>query len=105
MENKMSKKIRVQYTVHDKNRNIVKQQTDFCVSDETKNELLMAVVPETREKFSMTGSGFNLKTALYWNARLMDGLKKTVPSTDIPCKIRDWKAYKEILFKDVGEGE
>lgn len=72
MESKMSKKIRVQYTVHDKNRNIVKQQTDFCVSDETKNELLMTVVPETREKFSMTGSGFNLKTALYWNARLMD---------------------------------
>ena len=40
-----------------------------------------------------------------WNVWQMDGLKKTVPSTDIPCKIRDWKAYKEILFKDVGEGE
>lgn len=33
------------------------------------------------------------------------GLKKTVPGTDIPCKIKDWKANKEILFKDVGEGE
>ena len=22
---------------------------------------------------------------------------------DIPCKIKDWKADKEILFKDVGE--
>ena len=40
-----------------------------------------------------------------WNVLQMDGLKKTVPGTDIPCKIKDWKAYKEILFKDVGEGE
>ena len=36
----------------------------------------------------------------YWQ---MDGLKKTIPGTDIPCKIRDWKTDKEILFKDVGE--
>ena len=36
---------------------------------------------------------------------IMDGLKKTVPSTDIPCKIKDWKADKEILFKDVGEDD
>lgn len=40
-----------------------------------------------------------------WNVWQMDGLKKTVPGTDIPCKIRDWKAYKEILFKDVGEDD
>lgn len=39
-----------------------------------------------------------------WNVWQMDGLKKTVPGTDIPCKIKDWKADKEILFKDVGEG-
>lgn len=38
-----------------------------------------------------------------WNVWQMDGLKKTVPGTDIPCKIKDWKANKEILFKDVGE--
>lgn len=38
-----------------------------------------------------------------WNVWQMDGLKKTVPGTDIPCKIKDWKADKEILFKDVGE--
>lgn len=38
-----------------------------------------------------------------WNIWQMDGLKKTVPGTDIPCKIKDWKVYKEILFKDVGE--
>ncbi len=38
-----------------------------------------------------------------WNIWQMDGLKKTVPGTDIPCKIKDWKANKEILFKDVGE--
>lgn len=38
-----------------------------------------------------------------WNIWQMDGLKKTVPGTDIPCKIKDWKADKEILFKDVGE--
>ena len=37
-----------------------------------------------------------------WNVWQMDGLKKTVPGTDIPCKIKDWKADKEILFKDVG---
>lgn len=40
-----------------------------------------------------------------WNVWQMDGLKKTVPSTDIPCKIKDWKTYKEILFKDVGEDD
>lgn len=38
-----------------------------------------------------------------WNIWQMDGLKKTVPGTDIPCKIKDWKTDKEILFKDVGE--
>lgn len=38
-----------------------------------------------------------------WNIWQMDGLKKTVPGTDIPCKIKDWKAGKEILFKDVGK--
>ena len=36
-----------------------------------------------------------------WNVWQMDGLKKTVPGTGIPCKIKDWKADKEILFKDV----
>ena len=40
-----------------------------------------------------------------WNVWQMDDLKKTVPGTDIPCKIKDWKADKEILFKDVGEGD
>lgn len=40
-----------------------------------------------------------------WNIWQMDGLKKTVPGTDIPCKIKDWKADKEILFKDVGEDD
>lgn len=40
-----------------------------------------------------------------WNVWQMDGLKKTVPGTDIPCKIKDWKAGKEILFKDFGEGD
>ena len=38
-----------------------------------------------------------------WNIWQMDGLKKTVPGTDIPCKIKDWKADKEILFKDARE--
>lgn len=40
-----------------------------------------------------------------WNVWQMDGLKKTVPGTDIPCKIKDWKANKEILFKDVVEDD
>lgn len=43
--------------------------------------------------------------AISWNVWQMDGLKKTVPGTDIPCKIKDWKANKEILFKDVGEDD
>jgi len=38
-----------------------------------------------------------------WNIWQMDGLKKTVPGTDIPCKIKDWKAGKEVLFMDVGK--
>ena len=40
-----------------------------------------------------------------WNVWQMDGLKKTVPGTDIPGKIKDWKTDKEIMFKDVGENE
>lgn len=38
-----------------------------------------------------------------WNIWQMDGLKKTVPGTDIPCKIKDWKAGKEVLFMDIGK--
>lgn len=34
-----------------------------------------------------------------WNIWQMDGLKKTVPRTDIHCKIKDWKTGKEILFE------
>ena len=45
----------------------------------------------------------NMAAIISWNIWQMDGLKKTVPGTDIPCKIKDWKANKEILFKDVGE--
>lgn len=45
----------------------------------------------------------NMAAIISWNVWQMDGLKKTVPGTDIPCKIKDWKADKEILFKDVGE--
>lgn len=40
-----------------------------------------------------------------WNIWQMDGLKKTVPGTDILCKIKDWKTDKEILIKDVGEDD
>lgn len=45
----------------------------------------------------------SIADTISWNIWQMDGLKKTVPGTDIPCKIKDWKADKEILFKDVGE--
>nr|DAP09785.1 MAG TPA: hypothetical protein [Caudoviricetes sp.] len=45
----------------------------------------------------------NMAAIISWNVWQMDGLKKTVPGTDIQCKIKDWKADKEILFKDVGE--
>lgn len=38
-----------------------------------------------------------------WNIWQMDGLKKTLPGTDIPCKIKDWKTGKEVLFMDVGK--
>ncbi len=44
-----------------------------------------------------------IANVISWNVWQMDGLKKTVPGTDIPCKIKDWKADKEILFKDVGK--
>lgn len=43
----------------------------------------------------------NMAATISWNVWQMDGLKKTVPGTGIPCKIKDWKADKEILFKDV----
>ena len=33
----------------------------------------------------------------------MDELKKTVPGTDIPCKIYDWKKNEEVLFRDIGK--
>jgi len=42
-------------------------------------------------------------TEISWNIWQMDGLKKTVPGTDIPCKIYDWKEDKAILFRDVGK--
>ena len=41
--------------------------------------------------------------AISWNIWQMDGLKKTVPGTDIPCKIKDWKTGKEVLFMDIGK--
>lgn len=44
-----------------------------------------------------------IATKIAWNIWQMDGLKKTVPGTDIPCKIYDWKENKEILFRDVGK--
>lgn len=47
----------------------------------------------------------SIADVISWNVWQMDGLKKTVPGTDIPCKIKDWKADKEILFKDVGEDD
>ena len=47
----------------------------------------------------------NMAAIISWNVWQMDGLKKTVPGTDIPCKIKDWKADKEILFKDVGKDD
>ena len=47
----------------------------------------------------------SIADTISWNIWQMDGLKKTVPGTDIPCKIKDWKADKEILFKNVGENE
>lgn len=47
----------------------------------------------------------SIADTISWNVWQMDGLKKTVPGTDIPCKIKNWKAYKEILFKDVGEDD
>lgn len=47
--------------------------------------------------------GVGFADVISWNVWQMDGLKKTVPGTDIPCKIKDWKADKEILFKDVWE--
>ena len=30
---------------------------------------------------------------------------RSMTDEDIPCKIKDWKADKEILFKDVGEDD
>lgn len=37
------------------------------------------------------------------NVLQMDGLKKTVPGTDIPCKVYDWKKNEEVLFRDIGK--
>lgn len=38
--------------------------------------------------------GVGFADTISWNIWQMDGLKKTVPGTDIPCKIKDWKADK-----------
>ena len=32
---------------------------------------------------------------IVWNLWQMDGLKDVIPMTDIPAKIRDWKAPKD----------
>ena len=40
-----------------------------------------------------------------WNVWQMDGLKKTVPGTDIPCKIYDWKKNEEVPIQGHWKGE
>ena len=62
------------------------------------NEWLSRRAPDPEKKR-------NMAAIISWNIWQMDGLKKTVPGTDIPCKIKDWKADKEILFKDVVEDD
>lgn len=66
------KKIRVKYTAHASKNNICQMQADFQVSDETASALRIISLPTKRVDISGTGSCFNLKTALYWNARLAD---------------------------------
>lgn len=64
----MSKKIRVRYTAHTSAHDIEKFSVDFTVSDITAEEILMMVTPVERD----TCHELNLKTAIYWIARLRD---------------------------------
>lgn len=38
-----------------------------------------------------------------WNVWQMDGLKDTVPCTNILCRIKDWETGDEILFRKIKE--
>lgn len=73
--------------------------------------LFLALVENFRYRFDAerleTGFMFVflecIANTISWNIWQMDGLKKTVPGTGIPCRIMNWKNGKKILFKDVGE--
>lgn len=66
------KKLRVRYTVHKSKNDSQQMETNFIASDETAKNLLLMATPVKKTDILGSTSQFNLKTALYWNARLAD---------------------------------
>lgn len=70
--------------------------------------LLLTYCEHYREAFGKDPEEGHIETIAKIVARniwQMDGLKCTVPGTDIPCKIYDWKENEDMLFRDVGRNE
>lgn len=44
-----------------------------------------------------------IATRISWNIWQMDGLKDTVPGTDIRCLIYDWEENKKVTFRQIKE--
>ena len=44
-----------------------------------------------------------IATRISWNIWQMDGLKDTVPGTDIRCLIYDWEKNEEVTFRQIKE--
>jgi hypothetical protein len=45
----------------------------------------------------------NMAAIISWNIWQMDGVKNTIPGTDVPCIINDWDTNEKLLFRDVGK--
>lgn len=48
---------------------------------------------------------FTIANIISWNIFQMDGLKFTLPNTDIPAKIRDWEKDEVIEFRSLAKKE
>ena len=58
---------------------------------------------EDKEYFAKTI--FTIADIISWNVFQMDGLKDTLPHTDIPAKIRDWEKSEVIEFRSIKKQE
>lgn len=73
-----------------------------------RSNLLLTYCEHYRELFKKDPGKIHIEIIaeiIAWNVWQMDGLKNTVPGTDIPCKVYDWRKSEEVLFWDDGRFE